>query len=94
MIDDFVVVAQRQLHKTKSYPFLVRFLIQSPFPMHSAVTMTTPAAGDYSQHELKPPLINAGLSHFRNNKRCHYCAPLTKGSHRSSMCIAKYVTRR
>lgn len=87
---------KKQLHKTKSYPYLgfVRFLIPSPFPMHSTVAMTTPAAGDYSQHELKPPLINASLSHFRNNKRCYYCASLTKGSHRSSMCIAKYVTCR
>lgn len=64
-----------------SNPFLelIRFLIPSPFPTHSAVTMATPAAGDYSQYEPKPPLINAGLSHFSNNKRRRYCASLTRG---------------
>lgn len=45
----------------------IHFLILQPFSTHSAVAMATPAVGDYSRYQLKPSLINAGLSHFRND---------------------------
>lgn len=64
---------QKQLH---SWPFrffssfrlrFIHFLIPRPFSTHSVVAMATPAAGDYNRYLLKPSLINAGLSHFRND---------------------------
>lgn len=71
MTDDLAL--QKQLH---SWPFsslssfrlrFIHFLIPRPFSTHSAVAMATPAAGDYSRYLLNPSLINASLSHFRND---------------------------
>lgn len=89
---------QKQLH---SWPFnfsslssfqfrFIHFLIPRPFPTHSAVAMATPAAGDYSRYLLKPSLINAGLSHFRNDA---FSGALrnAKGTPIMCVCVFSYI---
>jgi len=74
-------------------PFQLRFihfLISRPFSTHSTVAMVTPAAGDYSRYQLKPSLINAGLSHFRNDVASG--APyVTQATHYSAHICIIYI---